>query len=787
MAIYFVIKEVGNDVVISGTGSVNLVGLTPYSTGTTPNGQVSLNPIIGLLGFMPTSGPNTFDGYTLTFPPTGFGPGNVLSTGPNSNTIPSSIKGLFFKLSDSLLYFPTGSDGSVEGTQTYNNRTLTNMGMSSGNSYSWYLENGEEFSIYVGIDPPAPTPTPTPTPTETAAVTPTPTETAAVTPTPTETAAVTPTPTETASVTPTPTETPTNTPTPTSVVMSLLKINIYESGSDVIVSVNGTIDTTGLIAGSSGFSDSSRLRASLGQICAASPSPQTLKRWDGISGPASFGSGSEIFANLSSGNGAISINGFQTQYILIPPTYNGEELTINSTYTGRSYSSLGLTLGTYTYTWSSGNIIIEIGVEPTPTPTQTPTTTPTETPTNTPTPTITETPTLTPTATTPLPSTFYMEVTEVGGNVIISGSGNVNTTSLTNTGNSTQGCRVIPEIAFIALGPTDLSEDVTAYSGINGPSDIGSSTVTNANLYTGNGAFGIQGLDDSVLVPVGYISNTPISGTSTYFGKTISGLGLIPGTYTWTWGSGSNAGTFVVQVGPLPPSATPTPTPTETPTNTPTETAAVTPTPTETPTNTPTETPTNTPTPSVTETPPVTPTPTGTAAVTPTPTPTATNPTITITMDAVYNPGSIWATYVATASSPVDSDVTITFDNTLGVINGSPYVITASITIPSGQSTGTTTYYLPEGVYANLDFTSTFTNVTTTYTGGTFSFVVNTESVFDNEAIAITANTEYIVCNVCGDTATEINPPHPVWTGLYGETIIQANAVQLGGRNGLNS
>jgi len=156
-------------------------------------------------------------------------------------------------------------------------------------------------------------------------------------------------------------------------------------------------------------------------------------------------------------------------------------------------------------------------------------------------------------------------------------------------------------------------------------------------------------------------------------------------------------------------------------------------------------------------------------------------------VDATYNPGSIWVTYVATSTGPVDSDVTITFDNTLGVIDGSPYVITASITIPSGQSTGTTTYYLPEGVYANLDFTSTFTNVTTTYTGGTFSFVVNTESIFDNVAIAITANTEYIVCNVCGDTATEINPPHPVWTGLYGETIIQANAVQLGGRNGLNS
>jgi hypothetical protein len=413
--------------------------------------------------------------------------------------------------------------------------------------------------------------------------------------------------------------------------MSLLKINIYESGSDVIVFVNGTIDTTGLIAGSSGFSDSSRLRASLGQICASPTIPQTLQRWDGISGPASFGSGSEIFANISSGNGTISINGFQTQYILIPSTYNGEELTINSTYTGRSYSSLGLTLGTYTYTWSSGDIIIEIGVEPTPTPT------PTETSSVTPTPTPTETAAVTPTPT---------------------------------------------------VTPTETS------------------------------------------------------------------------------------------------AVTPTPTPTETAavTPTPTETASVTPTPsvTETAAATPTPTPTSTSL-------PVTPTPTSSGSVIPTPTPTATNPSLVVTIEATYNPGSIWATYVATSSGPVDSDATITFDNTLGVINGSPYVISGSITIPTGESTGTSTYYLPEGVYTNLDFRTTFTNVVVNYDGGTYGFVVNTESIFDNNTIAITANTDYNVCVECNGTTSTVEVEHPVWTGLYGETIIQANAVQLGGRNGYYS
>jgi hypothetical protein len=52
---------------------------------------------------------------------------------------------------------------------------------------------------------------------------------------------------------------------------------------------------------------------------------------------------------------------------------------------------------------------------------------------------------------------------------------------------------------------------------------------------------------------------------------------------------------------------------------------------------------------------------------------------------------------------------------------------------------------------------------------------------------SLTANTIYEMCVTCsGDTYT-VEVPHPVWTGLYGESIMQGNAVELGGRNGLNS
>ena len=60
------------------------------------------------------------------------------------------------------------------------------------------------------------------------------------------------------------------------------------------------------------------------------------------------------------------------------------------------------------------------------------------------------------------------------------------------------------------------------------------------------------------------------------------------------------------------------------------------------------------------------------------------------------------------------------------------------------------------------------------------------------QSIPVTANTIYESCVICdpclsGGTATSTAVPHPVWTGLYGNDVIQGNAVQLGGQNGLYS
>jgi hypothetical protein len=243
-------------------------------------------------------------------------------------------------------------------------------------------------------------------------------------------------------------------------------------------------------------------------------------------------------------------------------------------------------------------IIIEVGAT-TPTPTPTPTTTPTLTPTLTPTQTPTNTPTVTPTQTvTPTPSStsggfsvFNVTVSQVGPDVVWSGSGsfNLSALSLNSSGTLQSGFSALP--AIWAIGP---SASIQRYGGA---SLTGYSTTFGNNLVvptpTSSGStFGVVSGGVSsrqIVVPSGYVSNTVISGTATYGGATIAGMGLTPGTYTWAWGSGANASSIVMIID----GSSVTPTPTTTQTTTPTSTPTI--TPTNTPTTTTTPTPTSTP------------------------------------------------------------------------------------------------------------------------------------------------------------------------------------------------
>ena len=189
-------------------------------------------------------------------------------------------------------------------------------------------------------------------------------------------------------------------------------------------------------------------------------------------------------------------------------------------------------------------------VSTTPTPTSTiavtPTPTPSVTATLTPTVTTTSTGTPTPTPTSGASGNFNVTISQVGPDVVWNGSGSFNLSALSSIGGGSITGGYAANQAIWAIGP---NASIDQYSGVTtyptsfgtGGAGVTSNTGSTFGILTG-------GSGRLLYVPAGYTSNTTISGSSTYASQTISGMGLTPGTYTWSWGSGGNTSTLVMTI-----------------------------------------------------------------------------------------------------------------------------------------------------------------------------------------------------------------------------------------------
>jgi len=206
-----------------------------------------------------------------------------------------------------------------------------------------------------------------------------------------------------------------------------------------------------------------------------------------------------------------------------------------------------------------------------------PTSTPTPTSTSTPTPTPTSTPTPTPTPTTQPPG-LIVTISEVGSDVIMSGSGSLNLTGLVE-GSVQAGWGINGTLGTWAIGPSSsfFGRKYQGNAFNTYPTSFGSG-YTAPTSFTGD-AFGIQNgsLGKDIIVPIGYTSGSPLSGTVTFANKTITSMGLTPGTYTYSWGSDSIRLVIETPAPTSTPTPTSTATPISTPTSTPTPTATTTP------------------------------------------------------------------------------------------------------------------------------------------------------------------------------------------------------------------
>ena len=222
----------------------------------------------------------------------------------------------------------------------------------------------------------APSPTGTPVPTSTSAPSPTATATSAPGPTgtPVPTSTSVPSPTATATSVPGPTATAGSpTPTPTSAPTGFLTFS--EVGSDVVMSVSGTIDLDGLTL----------VDSNMGPFMGGGIGPTNATFIMGANGgyaksysgftttPSNFGTGGGMGPTSTSGDIFGIVTDGTPPYLLVVPTgyTSGTNISSTQTFTGQTFTTLGLTVGTYTYTWSGGSIDVVVSGVPGPTPTPT--------------------------------------------------------------------------------------------------------------------------------------------------------------------------------------------------------------------------------------------------------------------------------------------------------------------------------------------------------------------------------------------------------------------------------
>jgi hypothetical protein len=321
-------------------------------------------------------------------------------------------------------------------------------------------------------------------------------------------------------------------------------VTITQVGSDVVMTGTGTFDLTDLTyfdtISFGGFNGG--LGSTTGTFVVAGGTSGDRYYGASFAKVNSFGIGGTAGGNASSRTGSLAgivtdgIGG--TAYLVVPAGYTSGTVTGSSTFTGQTITSLGLTAGTYINTWGSGEnadaLTMIIG------------------------------------GTGATGSTggtggtggvggtgdFNVTITQVGPDVVWSGSGSFNLNSLTLVGSQTitSGFQANNAIWIAGASTTPPGPTGQKYGGasLTYPTSFLSGTQTGGPSATTGSMFGVltEGVSGrTITVPDGYVSGTTISGSTTYANQTIAGMGLSGGTYVWAWGSAPNTSTLVMTIG----------------------------------------------------------------------------------------------------------------------------------------------------------------------------------------------------------------------------------------------
>jgi hypothetical protein len=151
----------------------------------------------------------------------------------------------------------------------------------------------------------------------------------------------------------------------------------------------------------------------------------------------------------------------------------------------------------------------------------------------------------------PAQAGYVVTLSEVGNDVVATGSGPIDLTGmfLTSSGGDGQAF-MLPASGSIVTGPAVQNiEDSYAPTSEEfvGPTSFGSGFI----LSVVNGSGDIVGIIPSIgelLVPEGYVSGAPLKDIAIYNGQSFSSLGVTPGTYVWSWGDGGANQNFTLVI-----------------------------------------------------------------------------------------------------------------------------------------------------------------------------------------------------------------------------------------------
>ena len=153
----------------------------------------------------------------------------------------------------------------------------------------------------------------------------------------------------------------------------------------------------------------------------------------------------------------------------------------------------------------------------------------------------------------PAQAGYIVTLEQVGSNVVATGSGTIDLAGLSLNTSPFADAGMNPMHGVIRTGPTSGAQ-IDIYTLVTGPTSFGSG---GGNFFipasSGSGDMvAISGIDDTLNVPHGYVSGSALADSSTYNNQTFGSLGVTPGQYRWTWGSGADSFTLDIGVAAVP-------------------------------------------------------------------------------------------------------------------------------------------------------------------------------------------------------------------------------------------